>query len=177
MFARNQLCVLAPARAGLTTANLLERMLDPAVKLGTSAPRVDPAGDYAWQVFARAAAVRPGAYETLSEKALPLVGGPDTPRPRPWRSHYATLVASGRADIFLTYRTNAELAVREDPSLVAIALPEWLAVGADYGMVVMNGASERGRDFARFMLASRGQRILQAHGFAAPLPTPAIMPR
>jgi hypothetical protein len=29
------------------SANLLERMLDPNVKLGTSTPKADPSGDYA----------------------------------------------------------------------------------------------------------------------------------
>jgi molybdenum ABC transporter molybdate-binding protein len=167
-FARNGLCALAPAKLGVTSANLLERMLDPGVKLATSTPKADPAGDYAWQVFERAEKVRPGAYEELSKKALKLVGGPSAPSPPPGRTAYAMLVAGGQADIFLTYCTNATLAQREEPALAIIALPEELAVGAEYGLVVMKGASDTGRAFARFLLSSDGRAILSRHGFAAP---------
>jgi ABC-type molybdate transport system substrate-binding protein len=50
------LLLLALAAPGfeVTTATLLARMLEPAVKLGTSTPKADPAGDYAWRVFAQA---------------------------------------------------------------------------------------------------------------------------
>jgi hypothetical protein len=46
MFTRNTLCAVALPGVELTTANLLDRLLDPAVKLGTSTPKADPAGDY-----------------------------------------------------------------------------------------------------------------------------------
>src|SRR5580698_1585370 len=72
MFTRNRLCALG--RPGLTTENLLDRMLDPAVRLGTSTPGADPGGDYAWAVFARAEAIHPGAQAALQAKALKLVG-------------------------------------------------------------------------------------------------------
>jgi hypothetical protein len=44
MFTRNTLCGVAVPKVGLTTANFLERLLDPSVKLGTSTPKADPAG-------------------------------------------------------------------------------------------------------------------------------------
>ena len=168
MFARNRLCALAPSKAGVTSANLLDRMLDPNVKLGTSTPKADPSGDYAWQVFERAEKVRPGAFETLSRKALQLVGGPNSPAPPPDRTLYAMLVAGGQADVFLTYCTNAVLAQKEDPALRVVALPEDLAVGAEYGLVVMNGASPVGDAFAQFLLGPAGRRVLEAAGFSLP---------
>lgn len=61
LFARNRLCALVRPGLEVTSANLLERMLDPAIRLGTSTPRADPAGDYAFALFARAESVRPGA--------------------------------------------------------------------------------------------------------------------
>ncbi len=59
---------------------LLELMLDPAVKLGTSTPKADPSGDYAWALFRKADALRPGAYAALDAKALKLTGSPEAPR-------------------------------------------------------------------------------------------------
>jgi molybdate transport system substrate-binding protein len=79
MFTRNRLCALGRSSAGMTPDNLLDRLLDPAVRLATSTPGADPGGDYAWAVFARADAVHPGARAILEGKAMKLVGGPNTP--------------------------------------------------------------------------------------------------
>ena len=54
MFARNRLCALVKPGLPVTSDNLLERMLDPQIKLGTSTPKADPSGDYAFEVFAKA---------------------------------------------------------------------------------------------------------------------------
>jgi len=168
LFARNRMCALARERTGVTTRNLLERMLHPAVKLGTSTPRADPSGDYAWEIFKRAERVRPGSYEMLSRKAIALVGGPESPDPPPGRSLYAMLIADGRADIFLTYCTNTQAAAREDPSLMSIDVPEELAVRAEYGIAVLNEAGAVGRGFAQFLLGAGGRRVLANEGFDPP---------
>src|SRR5262245_45052366 len=65
LFARNRLCALVRPGLAVNAATLLERMLDPAVKLGTSTPKSDPSGDYAWEVFRKADTVKPGAFATL----------------------------------------------------------------------------------------------------------------
>lgn len=111
--------------------------------------------------------LRPGAYAALSGKALKLVGGTDAPPPPKDRSVTTMLMEENRADVFLTYCTNALLSSREAPSLKVIQLPEALAVGADYGMTVMNGASAMSARLAQFILSAPGQAILVKHGFAA----------
>jgi molybdate transport system substrate-binding protein len=111
-----------------------------------------------------------GAYEVLSRKALQLSGGPTSPPPPKDRNLYAMLLATGQAEIFLTYCTNAEAAKREEKSLLIVALPESLAVAADYGMATMNGASPAGKSFAAFLLGPEGQRVLGRSGFAPPGP-------
>src|ERR1700730_8874528 len=75
LFARNSLCALARSGLGLDQANLLDRLLDPAVRIATSTPGSDPLGTYSWEVFARADSVKPGARATLEAKAKKLVGG------------------------------------------------------------------------------------------------------
>src|SRR5215475_296505 len=107
LFARNKLCALARPGLVVETATLLDHMLDPNVKLGTSTPRADPSGDYAWEVFRKADKLRPGAFAALEQKALQLVGGPSSPAAPPGRALYGMLIAEGKADIFLTYCTNA----------------------------------------------------------------------
>lgn len=165
LFARNRLCALASPAAKATTDNLLDRMLDPAVKLGTSTPKADPSGDYAWALFAKAEALRPGARAALEAKALKLTGGPDSPPPPKDRSVYGMLVADGKADLFLTYCTNAVVAQREQPALRVIQVPATLSVGADYGLTVLLGAGPQGAAFAEFILSAPAQAILARHGF------------
>ena len=166
LFARNRLCALAAPATNVTSATLLDRMLDPAVKLGTSTPKADPSGDYAWELFDRAERLRPGAAKTLSAKALQLTGGPDSPPPPKDRNVYGQLVSSGQADLFLTYCTNALQAKSEVAALQIVAIPEPLAVGADYGLTVIGGARPDAERFAQFVLSAPGQAILVRHGFA-----------
>lgn len=168
LFARNKLCALVRAGLVVAPATLLDRMLDPQVKLGTSTPKADPSGDYAWEVFRAADKIRPGAFGLLDRKALQLTGGPSSPAPPPGRTLYGTLVAQGAADIFLTYCTNALAAQSENPGQQVVALPDALAVGADYGLTVMADASPGAYRLALFILSAEGQRILASHGFAAP---------
>ena len=165
LFARNQLCALVKPGLAVTTDTLLDRMLDPAVKLGTSTPKADPSGDYAFEAFKKADALKAGANNTLAKKALQLTGGPNSPPPPKDRSVYGKVVADGQADIFLTYCTNAIVAQRENAGQQVVPLPASLAVGADYGMTVINGASPASERFAAFILSPEAQAILAKNGF------------
>jgi ABC-type molybdate transport system substrate-binding protein len=168
LFARNQLCALTRPGLTVTPADMLDRMLDPQVKLGTSTPKADPSGDYAWEVFHKAEALRPGTFATLSHKALQLTGAPNSPTAPADRNIYGLLVSQGSADLFLTYCTNARTAAKENPGQQIVALPANLAVGADYGLTVMATASPAAYRFAMYILSPDGQRIMASHGFAAP---------
>ncbi len=168
LFARNELCAFVRAGFDASAGNLLDRMLDPATKLGTSTPRADPAGDYAFRVFARAEAVRAGAKAALEAKALQLTGGPTSAPAPEGRNVYGHVLASGQADMFLAYCTNAGPIAREQPGIRVVRLPDGLAVGADYGLTVMNTASPAAYQLALYILSPEGQRILAKHGFAAP---------
>ena len=167
VFTRNRLCALAAPGVEANRDSLLDRMLDPKVRLGTSTPKADPAGDYAWQLFEKADKLRPGAYAALDGKALKLTGGPDSPPPPVDRSIYGVLIAERRADIVLTYCTNAMQAVREVPGARLIALPEALEVGADYGLTTMTGAPTEARRLADFVVSPPAQAIFARHGFSA----------
>jgi ABC-type molybdate transport system substrate-binding protein len=168
LFARNELCAFARPGVDVTSATLLDRMLDPAIKLGTSTPKADPSGDYAFAVFARAERVKAGARAVLESRALKLTGGPTSRPPKPDRNLYGELLAEGAADIFLAYCTNEGPIAKEQPGVKLVRLPDMLAVGADYGLTIMNGASAEAYRLAMFILSADGQRILARHGFTAP---------
>ncbi|MDB5807279.1 MAG: molybdenum transporter, periplasmic molybdate-binding protein [Betaproteobacteria bacterium] len=169
VFTGNRLCVLAQPGVGLTGANVLDKLLDPAVRLGSSTPKADPSGDYTWAMFERAGKLKPRAYETLSKKAMQLVGGPNSARTPKVRSAYGKFMEERAVDVFVTYCTNAVQAQREVPGLVNVALPDDLSVTATYGMVVMRGAASPTAGLADFVLSGEGQKLLAAQGFA-PLP-------
>ena len=63
------------------------------------------------------------------------------------RSVYAMLMAEKKADVFLTYCTNAILAAQESPGLKVGQLPQALAVGAEYGMTLMTGRATVRRSY------------------------------
>jgi molybdate transport system substrate-binding protein len=168
LFARNRLCALARPGLDVEPARVLARMLDPKIKLGTSTPLNDPAGDYAWETFHKAEAVQPGAFAALEQKALRLVGGPDAATAPPGKSVYAMLLSEGKADLFLTYCTGAIEAVKENAGMRMVRLPDEIAVAADYGLTVITGASVNAYRLAMFILSANAQRALAAHGFAAP---------
>jgi ABC-type molybdate transport system substrate-binding protein len=168
MFARNKLCALVKPGLEVDSMSLLDRMLDPAIRLGTSTPRSDPSGDYAFELLRKAERLRPGARAALERKALKLTGGADSAEPPAGRAVYGWHVAEGRADIFLAYCTASREAKRQNPDQQIVELPEALAVGADYGLTVITGASPAASRFAAFVLSPAGQRILESHGFGSP---------
>lgn len=169
-FARNALCALHPASFDLSSANLVDRLLDPAVKLGTSTPRADPSGDYAFAMFDRIDQQpgRAGAGRALAAKALQLTGGPTSPPPPPDRNVYGVLVAGGQADVFITYCTNATVAMAEQPTLRMLRIPEPINVGASYGVAALRDAPPQAAAFVAHLLGSAGQAVLAKEGFAAP---------
>ena len=165
VFTRNALCALAAPQVDVTSQTLLQAILRPDVRLGTSTPRADPSGDYAWAMFRRAEAVHPGAQALLEAKALQLTGNPTSASPPAGRGTYAWIMDSGQADVFLTYCTNAVASQREVPRLKVVQLPPELQVGAAYGLTVRMGAPAAARDFAAFVLSPPAQAVFARLGF------------
>jgi molybdate transport system substrate-binding protein len=174
-FTRNRLCAVARSAVGLTPTNMLDRLLDPAIRLATSTPGSDPSGDYAWAVFTRAEAVRAGARAALEAKAQKLYGGgADTPLLVPGKGAVEGIFLADRADVTLTYCSGAAGIASEVPGLAIVPLPPELAVGPAYGMVVLDAKPVASR-FATFVMSGAGQAVLKAHGFdpvALPEPVP-----
>lgn len=164
-FARNTMCAIAQADMQLAPDSLLDVLLDEKVRLGTSTPKADPSGDYAWEIFGKADKIEPGAFAALAGKALKLTGGKDTKMAPKGRNQYGWVMSEKKADIFLTYCTNAVLAKKDVPGLQIVPVPDALSVGADYGLTVMNGAPSNAQKLADFILSDEGQAILAGYGF------------
>jgi molybdate transport system substrate-binding protein len=168
VFVRNSLCALTQAHVNATPQTLLETLLNPSVKLGTSTPKADPSGDYAWELFRKADGVRRGAYAALDAKALKLTGGADSPKPPAGQGTYAWVMEQGQADVFLTYCTNAVAAQKAVPRLKVVQVPSALQVGASYGLTVRQGAPAAAAAFAQALLAPPAQATFARYGFGQP---------
>lgn len=165
LFARNQLCALCQQALKVTKDSLLNHLLDESIRVGTSTPKADPSGDYAWALFQKAEGIQPGSFSILSNKALQLTGGVNSESAPGGRNQYAWVMNENKADIFLTYCTNAVLAKKEAPTLQVINVPANLSVGANYGLLVRADANTATWQLAMYILSPQGQKILENHGF------------
>ncbi len=172
IFARNTLVAIARRDIGLTTDNFLDRLLAPKLRIGTSTPGLDPSGDYAQLLFARADAIRPGAGAALAGRATALVGGRDHV-PSPAGTYPARdFLETGHVDVFLSYRSNARMMA---DGFDIVEPPEALRVTAEYGLIVL--ATEMARrthaeQLVSLLLSMQGQALLARHGFLSPAPSP-----
>ena len=164
LFLRNKLCVLAKEGLNLRPDNLLDFLLDPKIRVGTATPKADPCGDYTWEMFKKAEAVRPGIYNTLDKKAIQMIGGPTHGR------NYVSVISmgfeKGMIDLFIVYCTAAKEVKREAPGLAVLGIPQPLSVAADYGMTVLIGAKAETVYLALYILSAKGQTIFEKYGFS-----------
>lgn len=168
-FTSNRLVAVARSGLSVTPDNLLDELLNPQIKVGTSTPLSDPLGDYTEQVFQKADVLRPGSFQTLDAKALRLVGGADSPPVPSGKNNVAYFLEDTKqADIFLAYYTSGLSALQAAPDLQLVPLPDTLAVSAPYGLTVLKGASPYGQELADYILSPAGQQVLAKNGFSSP---------
>ncbi|WP_193184301.1 molybdate ABC transporter substrate-binding protein [Nisaea sediminum] len=168
LLCRNRLCALVRSEIEVSPEALLDVLLDESVRVATSTPVADPAGDYAWKLFGKAERLRPGAFAALDGKALKLTGGADALPVPAGRNPYGWILERGYADLFLTYRTNASIARSEVGSLKIIDLPEALAVGSENGLALLRSAPPEAAALRDFILAEPGRSLLAQYGFDLP---------
>jgi molybdate transport system substrate-binding protein len=169
LFARNRLCAFVRPGLAVTSETLLAAMLDPQVKLGTSTPKADPAGDYTWAMFGKAEGVKAGSRATLEAKAIQLMGGSSSAQPPAGMDLFAWHVREHRADIFIAYCSAGAGFTKDLAGASVVAPPPALATGADYGLTVLAPPNEHAAALALFILSQEGQAILAKAGFDAPL--------
>lgn len=168
-FTSNRLVAVVRPGLSVTPDNLLNELLNPQIKVGTSTPISDPLGDYTEQVFQKADALIPGSFQTLDAKAERLVGGANSPVVPSGKNSIAYFLEDTKqADIFISYYTSALSALQAAPDLQLVPLPNTLAVSAPYGLTVLKGASPYGQELADYILSPTGQQILAKNGFSSP---------
>ena len=167
VFAHNEMCAFGPAHPDFNTHGLIDYLLKPEVRLGTSTPGDDPAGDYAWEVFRLAETSRHGGFKILSTKARQLVGGSASSAPVRGQSPVLDLFERDLIDVFVGYRSTARATCSQRPGLAVVDLPGHLSVRTDCGLSVMAEAGVKAAWLAMYILGTAGQNALRLAGFQA----------
>lgn len=165
-FASNRLCLIARADLGLTEDNFLPVLANPSVRIGTSTPGDDPAGDYAFEMFDRIAARQPDLGVDLKRRSRQLVGGRTTPPP-PTGRRSGWAIEDGLVDLMVSYWSNARACV-DDPALSVVPVPRAFAPTIDYGAALAFGADEASRRLLDFLVSDNSRSILREAGFSVP---------
>jgi len=174
-FARNRMCIVSRRAAGVTTANLVDRLLAPDVRIKTSTPIADPSGDYAWAIFDRVDAVKPGSGAILKAKAQATMKAVATPQ-SPAQSAAAALFASHQIDLSITYCSGTPALENELPELVNLEVPPQLDPHPLYGMAVLSSKPEALR-LALYLLSGKGQAMVAAAGLVPVVDMPPAPPQ
>lgn len=163
IFTENSLCLFG-RQAALQSGDVLQNMLNPENRLGTSTPVDDPGGDYAFSVFDRAESVQTGSRDLLRSKAMTLVGGKNSPKSAGPHSPVYGLFTEDKVDLFLGYRTTAiDIAGRME-DIQIMDLPDDLSVKAQYYGVVID-KSRAGSDLLMRLQTDAAQNTLEKFGF------------
>ena len=161
-FARNRMCIVSRRSAEVNPTNLIDRLLAKDVRVKTSTPIADPSGDYAWAIFDRIDAMRPGSGAILKEKAQALMDVKATPA-TPTQSAAAALFASHQIDLSITYCSGFPALQKEVPELTSFPVPPRLDPHPLYGLAVLSARPEVLR-LALFLVSEQGQAIIAKEG-------------
>lgn len=161
-FARNRMCVVSRRSAGLTASNLVDQLLLGRMRVKTSTPIADPSGDYAWAIFDRIDALKPGSGAILKAKAQATMNVTAAPQ-SPAQSAAAALFASNQIDMSITYCSGSAALEKELPELVSLEVPPQFDPHPLYGMAVLSAKPEVLR-LALYLLSGKGQAIVAAAG-------------
>lgn len=159
--ARNRMCVVSRRSAGVSAGNLIDRLLDRRIRVKTSTPIADPAGDYAWAIFERIESLRPGAGAVLREKARTLM---DVKAPaQPGQHPYAALFGAGLIDLAITYCSGVAALGKDTADLASFPVPSPLDPHPVDGLAVLSSKPAALR-LALYLLSEKGQAIVAREG-------------
>jgi molybdate transport system substrate-binding protein len=156
-FARNRMCVVSRKSAGVNAANFIDRLLAPRVRVKTSTPIVDPAGDYAWALFDGIDRIRPGAGAILKAKAQTVINAVATSAPSSQSA--VALFSSNQIDVSITYCSATDAMQKEMPELASLEVPARFDPHPIYGIAVLTTKPDAMR-LALFLLSDKGQEII-----------------
>ena len=170
-FARNRMCLVSRRAAGVTAANLTDKLLAKGVRLRTSTPVADPAGDYAWAIIDRIEALRPGAGAVLKAKAAASMNV-HAEGTTPGQNPMTALFAAKQIDMAITYCSGVTTLEKDAPELASLPVPPKLDPHPVYGLAILSDRPAALR-LALYLQSEKGQAII-AHAGLVPLSEPPL---
>lgn len=163
VFTRNSLCLMAAPGIAPRPDALIDLLLDPALRLGTSTPGADPSGDYTWALFRNVEKLRPGSFAKLDAKALKLTGS-EVARDEN-ELPYARVFREKSADLFISYCTNAVATAKAVPGIDWVRFGPDLNVASAYAIGTTGAGGNAAQAFVALVMSPEGQAILERYGF------------
>ncbi|AEI38187.1 molybdate ABC transporter substrate-binding protein [Zymomonas mobilis] len=168
IFTHNTLCLTTRAGFDLTADNMVDVLLRPSVKIGTSTPGNDPGGDYAMAFFAKIGESNTSSQDILQKKARPIVGGKFSPSvPLGWNP-VEYFLASQKIDVFIGYCSAHNKTT--DPRFTKTRIPDTLAAPIVYGSSVLLKSKDPNQraaafQFAFYLMSEEAKKNLRAYHF------------
>jgi len=161
IFTHNSLCLSINPTLAAEKREWLDMLLDPTLRVATSTPRSDPAGDYAWQLFELIEASHPTKGEELKRRAMQLVGGPESPAVPAGKVAASWLLESGQADLFIGYQSYSPQ-LKAEGKVVTLPIPAPWQIQADYTFALCSGEAEA---LGEFLLTKEAKALFHRAGF------------
>ena len=139
----------------------LRLLLTAGLRIGTSTPHADPAGDYAQKLFDLTSRWGRQFLSILRAKSRALVGGEVSGKGAKTVTVKEVLL-SRKADVFLSYTSNAGNYPAE--SFRTLQIPTDEIVDARYGMLLM---TSRAAPLSRWLESQEALRLMAEAGFRA----------
>ncbi len=159
VFAYDYLAAATPYNnpAGVTSSNLIQKLMDSNVSLTTSSPHSDPAGDYTWKMFRIINRRFPGAFAKITGHANHLLDA----------ALVMPVLESGNTDLGILYTSQLLELKRSGAKINIITIPKKYNTKAKFTASVLNQSKYKslGEDFIKLLFSKRGKKILKYWGF------------
>ena len=159
VFAYDYLAAAKPYNnpAGVTSVNLIQKLMDSKVSLTTSSPHADPAGDYTWKMFGIINSRFPGAFGKITGHANHLLDA----------ALVMPVLESGNTDLGILYASQLLELKRSGAKINIIPIPKKYNTKAKFTASVLNQSKYKSlsKDFIKLLFSKRGKNILKYWGF------------
>lgn len=138
--------------------NLINKLMDPNVKLGTSSPHTDPAGDYTWKMFKIINKKIPGAFNRIVSHDNHMLDA----------ALVIPALKNGNVDLAILYTSQLLELERSGTKINIIPITKEYNTKAKFTISILNQSKYKklDQDFVALIFSKKGQEILNYWGFS-----------
>lgn len=159
IFAYDYLAAATPESnpAKVNKENLIKKLMDPSVKLATSSPNTDPAGDYTWKMFEIINHKIPGAFNKIVNHDNHMLDA----------ALVMPALVNGDVDLAILYTSQLVELQRSGAKINIIPINKEYNTKAKFTVAILNQSKYKklDADFTKLLFSKKGQEILNYWGF------------